>query len=94
MAVQPQFDDIPEHLRKLAKGVPDLERPVWYAGTVYGRTAKGLEDATAARIRTNGIETGPSEAPGTGSEQPGTSSAPPVGGVAPVSSQTAPTDDG
>jgi hypothetical protein len=49
VAFQPQFKDIPEHLRELADGVPRLQKPVWYAGAVYGRTAKSLEEATSAR---------------------------------------------
>jgi hypothetical protein len=93
MAFQPQFEDIPEHLRHLASGVPNLKRPVWYAGAVYGQTAKSLEDATAARSGSNGIGVD-ENALHNKSEQPSTSTSSddPEDGV--VSSQTSPNTDG
>jgi hypothetical protein len=45
----PDFKDIPDHLRELGDAVPGLQHPVWYSGTVYGATARQLEDATVAR---------------------------------------------
>jgi hypothetical protein len=93
MAFQPQFEDIPEHLRQLATGVPNLKRPIWYAGAVYGNTAKGLEDATAARSGSNGIAAD-ENALHNEPEQPSTSTSSdePEDGV--VSSQTSPNTDG
>jgi hypothetical protein len=49
MPPRPRFNDIPEHLRKLADAVPGLDTPIWYAGTVYGETAQYIEDSMTAR---------------------------------------------
>lgn len=48
-AFKPQFEDIPERLRKLAQGVPGLKTPVWYSGSVLLLGNRGVPAIESGR---------------------------------------------